>query len=518
MPTSSVVGRIAAVLALIGAGIVVLLLLAGGGSAYTITAKFENASQLVTGNNVNIAGVPVGSVKEITLADDGQALVKLEISDDSYTPLPQGTHATIRSQSLSGIANRYVDLNLPADQGSDDATRGVAGDEPATIESGGAIEQVDTTSEVDLDQLFNTLNKKTIDSLKSVIKGFATAYDGVGPQANKGFYYLNPFLSTSRRVFGELNSDQAALESLLVDSASLTGALASRPGDIEALIGNIDQAFGAIGRREAELASAIGQLPDFMRQFNTTAVNLRSALDDVDPLVDASRPVARKLKPFVRRLRGFARDSVPTIKGLDSIVRRKGGDNDLIELTQLQDPLALIGAGPVTRNGASREGALPASAKALGPDCPACPAGPAQNDGGLDQLIFFRPYITEEAITGWFDDFSHSGFPDGIGGIGRINVTMNAFTPAGVVAGQPFFDIIGGPGPFDPLFDPVLGLTGLGLGFIGNDERCPGANVTGSRLTGPEPSQLNYQDDPYQDIDGTPNLDCDPAQTLPGTP
>ena len=90
----------------------VLFLVLGGGSSYTVTAKFENASQLVTGNNVNVAGVPVGSVKEISLADDGQALVKMEISD-AYAPLPEGTHATIRSQSLSGIANRYVDLDLP---------------------------------------------------------------------------------------------------------------------------------------------------------------------------------------------------------------------------------------------------------------------------------------------------------------------------------------------------------------------------------------------------------------------
>jgi phospholipid/cholesterol/gamma-HCH transport system substrate-binding protein len=491
VPSSSAVGRIAAVLALIGAGILVLLFLLGGGSSYTVTAKFENASQLVKGNNVNVAGVPVGSISDITLADDGQALVEMELSDDSYTPLPQGTHATVRSQSLSGIANRYINLDLPADPESDE-----------TIDSGGTIEQINTTSEVDLDQLFNTFDEKTVNSLKSVIRGFARAYDGVGPQANKGFYYLNPFLSTSRRVFGELNSDKAALESLLVDTSSLTGALSSRSGDIEQLVGNIDQAFGAIGRREIELASAIEQLPDFMRQFNTTAVNLRAALDDVDPLVDASRPVARKLQPFVKRLRGFARDSVPTVKGLDSIVARNGADNDLIELTQLQNPLAEIGAGPVTRNGETREGALPESARALGP-------GSGGDLGGLDQLIFFRPYITEDAISGWFDDFSHSGFGDAIGGVGRINATFNTFTPSAIPGGVPLFDLLGGVG------DPLNELSGLGVGFFGNNERCPGANVTGSQLTPGELSQLRYEEDPYQPAGG---LDCDPAQTLPGAP
>ena len=501
MPTSSAVGRIAAIVALVGAAIVVLMLVLGGGGAYTVTGKFENASQLVPGNTVNVAGVAAGSVKEITLADDGQALVKMEISDE-YAPLRQGTHATIRSQSLSGIANRYVDLALPPADPSDDAARGIEGSEPATIDDGGTIDQLNTTSEVDLDQLFNTLDEDTVASLKSVIKGFAVSYDGVGPQANKGFYYLNPFLSTSRRVFSELNSDEADLDSLLVDSASLTEALASRSDDLDALIGNIDKAFGAIGRREIELASAIGQLPDFMRQFNTTAVNLRSALDDVDPLISASRPVARKLKPFARKLRFFARNAVPTIKGLDAIVSRKGAANDLIELTELQVPLAEIGVGPVVRNGESREGALPASATSLGPDCPGC-TGLPNSDGGLTQLAFFRPYITEEAITGWFDDFSHSGFPDAIGGVGRINATFNAFTPAILPNDLPIFDVIGGA-PLSP----------LGLADIGNDSRCPSANVTGSQLSGAETAQLTYAGDPFQPA----GLDCDPAQTLPGAP
>jgi len=476
VPTSSVVRRIAAILALAGAAIVVFLLLAGGGNPYTITAKFENASQLVNGNIVNVAGVAAGKVKEIRLADDGQALVELEVSED-YAPLPRGTHATVRSQSLSGIANRYVDLSLPPP---------APGDEAEMIDDGGQIDQTDTTSEVDLDAFFSALNEKTVGDLKKVIKGFARSYDTVGPQANRGFYYLNPFLSTSRRVFSELNSDQTALENLVVDADSLTEALASRSPDIEQLIGNLNLMMGAIGRRETELASAIGQLPDFMRQFNTTAVNLRAALDDVDPLVKASRPVARKLQPFARNLRGFARDAVPTIKALDGIVKRKGKANDLIELTKLQVPLAEIGVGPVNRNGSSRQGALPAGTQALA--------------DGQDELEFFRPYITEEAISGWFDDFSHSGFPDAIGGVGRISTTFNAFTLGALPSGVPI-----------PLVNLANRLTGAeleGALDIKNLRRCPGANVQGSVLTPTEQSQLNYNG----------ALDCDPTQTLPGAP
>ena len=473
MPTTSVVGRIAAIAALIGAVVVVLLLVLGGGSSYTVTAEFVNASQLVTGNNVNVAGVPVGSVKQISLSDDGQALVEMEISDSAYTPLPQGTHASIRSQSLSGIANRYVDLALPTDESAE------------KIGSGGEITQANTTSEVDLDQLFNTLDKPTVGHLQEVIRGFARTYEGVGAKANRGFYYLNPFLSTSRRVFGELNSDQANLEGLVVDAAGLTSTLDAKSPEISSLVANLDGMLGTIGSEQASLASAVGQLPDFMRQFNTTAVNLRAALDDVQPLIDATRPVARKLQPFAKRLRGFARDAVPTVKNLNQVINRPGQNNDLIELTAAQDPLAQIGVGPVERNGASRPGALPASADSL--------------KDSLTQLSTLRAYSPE--LTGWFDDFGHSGFPDAFGGIGRISTTLNTFSVGAPGAGVPCNDLqeildlqLGNPSVCQ-LLSPAELTENIGLKDL---RRCPGANERGFTE-----DQLTQS--------GT--VDCDPNQT-----
>jgi phospholipid/cholesterol/gamma-HCH transport system substrate-binding protein len=460
--------RILALVALGLAGLAVTLLLLGGGSSYTVTAQFENASQLVTGNQVDVAGVPVGSIEEISLGPNGTALVKMTVDLD-HAPLHQGTTATIRSQSLSGVANRFVQLEMPsADQ------RGPA------IPNGGVLPLSDTTSEVDLDQLFNTLDRRTVGHFRQVIKGFAHAYDGVGPQTNRGFHYLNPFLSTSRRVFGELTADEQRFSHLIVDTSSLSGALASRSTDLTDFVSNTDRMMGAIGAQNRQLASAVGELPNFMRNFNTTAVNLRATLDDVDPLVNASKPVARKLRPFTHQLRGFATDAVPAISDLEHIVRRKGKNNDLIELTKLQVPLAKIAAGPVDRNGASRQGALPESAQAL--------------TGGLPQLSFLRPYVTNEALSGWFDDFGHSGIYDANGVIGRIATTFNVFS-------------LSGPGGTPNLMAPPLttlpqqlsaGLT------IDNLRRCPGSNER------PAPDGSN----PFTD-NGT--LACDSSQTPPGS-
>ncbi len=170
------VGRVVAIVALVAVVAAVVLVLAkSGGDDYEITAEFTNASQLVSGNAVTIAGTAAGSVKSIELADNGNALVRFSV-DDQYAPLPEGTTAQIRSYSLSGVANRQVQLTLPPE--------GAGG---GTIEDGGTMSRAQTISEVDLDQIFNTLDPETVADFKKVIKGFAVTVQGdAAEQSNKG--------------------------------------------------------------------------------------------------------------------------------------------------------------------------------------------------------------------------------------------------------------------------------------------------------------------------------------------
>ena len=445
--TSSAVGRIAAIVALGVAAVVVALLLFGGGSSYEITAEFENASQLVPGSQVVVAGVPSGSVSNIALGDHGQALVTFTV-DSPYAPLRQGTHATIRSYSLSGIANRQVQLDLPA--------RSVAGPE---LKSGSTLPESQTTSEVDLDQLFNTLNARTISNFKHVIEGFQLSYEGVSHQANTGYKYLNPFLSTSRQVFGELTRDTPALQRLIVDTSHLSGALAQKSSDISLLVHNANLMMGALASQSNALQQALIKLPDFMRQSNTTFVNLRATLDDLTPLVNASKPVADKLGPFFRTFRSAAHDAVPTITDLQKTIRRPGSQNDLVELTRDAVPLAkaAVGSGspdcgknPNTdykqaADGNFTQGAFGESVCSL--------------RNGLPSLSFFRSYTPE--LVSWFNDFGTSGIADANGGIGRISTTFNAFTP-------------GLPDLFSKPLSPITQIAGIG--GTGKNARCPGTN------------------------------------------
>jgi phospholipid/cholesterol/gamma-HCH transport system substrate-binding protein len=480
---STLAGRLVALIAVAVTAIVVVMLLSGGDDGYEVTAEFQNASQLVPGNQVMVGGTPAGSVSKIELGDSGQALVTFTV-DEEFAPLPRGTTATVRQGSLSSIAGRQVQLTLPpsSDQGEE-------------IADGGTMTQAETVSAVDLDEIFNTLDTKTVKDFKRVIKGFAESYEGVAKQANSGFRYANPFLSTSRRVFGELTRDTRAFEQLIVDGARLSGALAERRADISQLVSNANLALGAIGRERAALARAIELLPPFMRQANTTFVNLRTTLTDLNPLVSASIPVAERLGPFFSEFRAAADDAVPTITDLDQIVRRPGSGNDLVELTRSQVPLARAGVG----SGAPDCGSNPSSDFDRAADGDFSQGGLGEAvcalRNGLPQLAQLRAYTPE--LTGWFDDFSKSGVTDTNGGLGRVASLFNAFSLQFPLSpGVPNL-----AAPLDPA--DVIGGGGGNFLDIGNNARCPGS------------LERDPGDGSAPFTDGG-NLDCDPDQMPTG--
>jgi phospholipid/cholesterol/gamma-HCH transport system substrate-binding protein len=263
----------------------------------------------------------------------------------------------------------------------------------------------------------------------------------------------------------------------------------------------------AIGDQKAELSRAIGLFPNFLRSANTTFVNLRATLDDLEPLVVATLPVARELNPYLDELRGFAREAVPTVRDLSAIVRSPGRGNDLIELQKLQPQITEIAVGsgsPECGGGDEVADVLPAADDDYTQGSFGESVCSLRN--GEASLEFFRAYAPE--LLAWFDGFSHSGYVDAIGGVGRVSTTFNTFSQ--VLPGVPnFLD----PDTVTEQFDVIT---------TGHDQRCP--NSAERRLDVPfAPGQpaLDPSDDsvPFTDdghlTDGEGG-DCDPSQIIPG--
>ena len=291
----------------------------GKSGSTQVTAVFDNGGQLVKGNQVRVGGRAVGTVNSIKLNDRAQAVVKMSIDKD-LGRLHRGTTATIRASSLSGIANRYVSLQMGPDNG------------PA-IPDGGLITADATEAPVDLDQLFDTLDPKTRKGLQRVIQGQATYYAGRAKDYSASLQYLSPALSSTSRLTRELVADDEVFDRFLTDTSHAVGAIAERRDDLSSLVQNANTTAGAIGDENQALGRTLDVLPETLRKGNTTFVNLRSTLDDLDPLVNESKPATKNLALLFRRLRPLVHDSQPTIRNLRTLIRTPGANNDLINLT-----------------------------------------------------------------------------------------------------------------------------------------------------------------------------------------
>jgi phospholipid/cholesterol/gamma-HCH transport system substrate-binding protein len=437
---ASAVGRVAAIAAIALAIVVVAIILLGGGSkSYKIYAIFQNASQVVPGDQVLVAGTPIGTVTDTEVTPDGQARLTLDLSGGSYEPLHQGTLATARASSLSGVANRYVDLRLGPASG-------------AAIPNGGTIPTSNTTSAVDLDQLFDSLNAPTRKGLQNLIQGFATAYTGRGAQTQAAWQYLNPALASTSMLFREINRDTKRFTDFIVKTGNLFTDVAQRQSDLSGLVHNLGITTTALANQNVALGQAIQRLPGFMRLANTTFVNLRGALDELTPLVNDSKPVAPRLQVLLEQLKPLAHDAVPTVQDLSAIVSKPGPNNDLIDLTKLGVPLAAVTVKNVFVHGQTRPGAFPQSVMALSQSTP--------------ELAVSRPYAVD--LTGWFEGYSHPGMQEVNGASNRSGLTINKFS---LVNGQL---IPLPPGPLNQLTDFLNGTR------QGQGDRCPGSMERGA--------------------------------------
>jgi phospholipid/cholesterol/gamma-HCH transport system substrate-binding protein len=442
--SGSAASRLLAVAALIAVALLVTVVLLGGGDGHKYKLLFQTGGQLVKGNEVLIGGSRAGSIEDIRLTEDNQA--EMTVSLDQV--LHEGTTAVIRRSGLSGVANHYISItpgpnNRPA------------------LEDGTTLTGADTTTPVDLDQLFDTFDGETRKGLRQFIQGFNDTYVGKGVEARKTYKYFAPSLNATDRVLRELNRDQGVLTDFIVNSSRVFTAVSERSDDLTGLISNSNQALGSIAEQNRSFDQALGVLPGTLRQANTTFVNLRAALDDLDPLVNTSKVATRDLAPFLRKAQPVLHRSVPVFTDLRKIVSLPGPDNDLGEAVK---------ALPKVETRART----------------AFPAAVTASDDSLPFISFARPYSPD--LFGAFTKLGQvTAYYDANGHYARVQP-----------ANANLFENVGGtlePIPPSEQFDDLE---------FGIFTRCPGGST-----------QPIAGSNPFLDNGNLSGL-CDPADVPPG--
>jgi phospholipid/cholesterol/gamma-HCH transport system substrate-binding protein len=447
-------GRAAAIAALAAVVIALAVIIFSGDGSHHYKLVFQNASQLVPDNQVMIGGSPVGSVESIDLTDDN--LAEVDVSVDQQ--LHEGTTATIRATSLSGVANHYVSISPGPNSNPD-------------LDDGSQLGLESTSTPVDLDQFLNTFPNPVRRALGDFVRGNAEIWRGVGPQARQSFKYFAPVLNRASAFAHQLNADQRLLARFVVSSAKLSTAVAQRGEALSGAISNATAASEAIASQNVAFDRTLRLLPPVFRQANTTFVNLRAALDDLDPLVETSKPATKDLAPFLREIRPVLAMAVPVFRNLRLSVRKPGFANDSAEL---------LGFLPSVEQRASK--AFPHA------------------EGAIEA---FQPNL----------EFARAYTPDifnAIAGVGQAaaNYDADGNYVRTAFSGLNLFDTGGGSGVLEPI-PPSQQLDPYGSSAAVRT-RCPGG------ATQPAPDGSNpFTEPPFTGASVTPS-ECDPADVPPG--
>jgi phospholipid/cholesterol/gamma-HCH transport system substrate-binding protein len=372
----------------------------------------------VRGDQVQVGGVPVGSITNIELTKDFKARITIHV-DSSLAPLHEGTVAQVRTPSLSSVANRYIALSPGPNN------------KPA-LASGATLPASAGREVVDLDQLFNTLNPQTRKGLSEFIQGTAAQFEGVSRDVGLTTEYFPPALNSTDHFFAELVRDQPVFTNFVVESAKAVTTIGARSEQLTDLIENANTTFTAIGSQQAQLAQGLRQLPVTLRQGNRTFAELPATFGDLKQLVDTSRPTTKSLTTLLERLRPLLNTATPAVHNFNEAFNRPGPNNDLTDLIR----------------------ALPALARTLTTSAPASVTALQES---IPITAFFGPYSPD--LTATLRTFGQAGsYYDANGHYARLAPVFPSFK-------------LGENNNLSPA-SPQEGLANLKSGQL---RRCPGA-------------------------------------------
>ncbi|ABK75686.1 MCE family protein [Mycolicibacterium smegmatis] len=212
-----------------------------GGSYAGYSAVFDDASRLESGDSVRVAGVRVGTVKNVSLQPDRTVLV--DFDTERNIALTTGTKAAVRYLNLVG--DRYLELI-----DSPGSTR--------LLPAGSQIPKERTASALDLDLLLG--------GLKPVIQG-------LDPQD------VNALTSSLIQIF---QGQGDTLSSLMSKTSSFSNTLADNDQVIGQLIENLDTVVDTLNRDGGKFSATVDRLEQLISGLSQDRDPIGTAVTQLD--------------------------------------------------------------------------------------------------------------------------------------------------------------------------------------------------------------------------------------------
>ncbi len=345
--------RILAILAVLGAAAALLFTSGAGGDegTYEVRAIFDNASFLVTAEDVRIAGAKVGSVADVDIAGadeaatedgdpaPGKAVVVLRIDDPAFHDFRQDASCLIRPQSL--IGEKFVECTPTEPRASGISPppelEQIADGEPGEGQYLLPLER--NGKAIDLDLVNNIMREPYPDRFRLILNDLGAGLAARGDELAEIVERANPALRETNKVLAILRQQNKALERLAVDGDAVMTALARERESVAGFINSSEVVGAATAERRAELEEGFAKLPGFLRELQSTMVELGRFSDAATPVfsdLGEAAPSLTRLNletiPFssastgaVETLGTSAERSGPALVGADSVIRQIRG-------------------------------------------------------------------------------------------------------------------------------------------------------------------------------------------------
>ena len=238
-------------------------------STYQVDAYFADATGILNGDPVKIAGVDVGKVVSFKVAG-GEAVVTFEISDD--TDLPDNVIAEIKFRNLLG--QRIVNLSEP--------------ENPSTtpLEDGGKIPVENTRPALDLSVVFNNLRpliqSTNPEEINLVSRAILEVFEG-----REG--HVAQILGNVGEVTQELADKDQRLARLVSNLNELTEVLNGQSSNIRGGINRFGELMESLAQTTPTIERVVDQLDDASGRFGgilaRNRANLDQELDDLNTVL-----------------------------------------------------------------------------------------------------------------------------------------------------------------------------------------------------------------------------------------
>jgi ABC-type transporter Mla subunit MlaD len=284
------------VLGLAAVALIYLITSSAGGGGYVVRAEFQDVDGLRTGSTVKVDGVPAGIVTSISLTPRDTAIATLDV-DPSATPVGAGASVQIRPTDLLG--EHYVQLT--------------PGDLNRPQPSGTFIPLSKTSATIELDEILNMLDANTRTRLRILIDEAGIGLAGRGADFNTLLSQLPPNLDQAQQLLGQVASQNATLQNLIVDGDRITATVNGKRDQLGNLIAVAARALGAVAARHARLGATIADAPGALTQLRTALDQVGSASTAITPAAESLQAAAGPLTATLRALPPFASSADATL-------------------------------------------------------------------------------------------------------------------------------------------------------------------------------------------------------------